>query len=94
VQLLLCESHLGSLLHYDLSDHHDDDARIKKVAEAFGALRDRVFSSKDVPERLKGKVYASGVLSMLLYGCESWCLTAESIKGLSLWHNKTIREMR
>jgi hypothetical protein len=85
--------YLGSLLHRDLTDHHDVDARIKKAAKAFGALRDRVFSSKDVPERLKGKVYSGGVLSVLLYGCESWCLTAESINRLSLWHNKRIREM-
>ena len=49
--------------------------------------------SKDVPERLKGKIYAGGVLAVLLYGCESWCLTAESIKRLSRWHNKRLREM-
>ena len=30
---------------------------------------------------------------MLLYGCESWCLTAESISRLRNWHNKRIREM-
>ena len=85
--------YLGSLLHCDLSDHHDVDARIKKAAQAFGALRDRVFSSRDVPERLKGKVYAGGVLAVLLYGCESWCLTAEAITRLRNWHNKRIREM-
>jgi len=85
--------YLGSLLHCDLSDHHDVDARIKKASAAFGALRDRLFGSKDVPERLKGKVYAGGVLAVLLYGCESWCLTAESIKRLSRWHNKRLREM-
>ena len=85
--------YLGSLLHCDLSDHHDVDARIKKASAAFGALRDRLFGSKDVPERLKGKVYAGGVLAVLLYGCESWCLTAESIKRLSRWHNKRTREM-
>ena len=63
--------YLGSLLHCDLSDHHGVDARIKKAAEAFGALRDRVFSSRDAPERLKGKVYAGRVLAVLLYGFES-----------------------
>ena len=44
-------------------------------------------------ERLKGKVYAGGVLAVLLYGCESWCLTAESVRRLSNWHNKRVREM-
>ena len=85
--------YLGSLLHSDLSDDHDVEARIKKASKAFGALRDRFFSSKAVPERLKGKVYAGGVLAVLLYGCESWCLTAESLNKLSMWHNKRIREM-
>ena len=36
---------------------------------------------------------AGGVLAVLLYGCESWCLTAESVRRLANWHNKRIREM-
>ena len=79
--------------HYDLSDHHDVEARLKKAPQAFGALRSKIFSSRDIPERLKGKVYAGGVLAVLLYGCESWCLTAESVRRLANWHNKRIREM-
>jgi hypothetical protein len=35
-------------------------------------------------------VYSSAVL---LYGCESWCLTAESVRRLTNWHNKRVREM-
>ena len=58
-----------------------------------GALRDHFFSTRDVSERLKGKIYTGGVLAVLLYGCESWCLTAESISRLRNWHNKRIREM-
>ena len=85
--------YLGSLLHRDLTDKHDVDARIKKASQAFGALRDKIFSSASVPERLKGKLYAGGVLSVLLYGCESWCLTEASVNRLSSWHNKRIREM-
>ena len=41
----------------------------------------------------KGKVYAGGALAVLLYGCESWCLTAESEQRLGNWHNKRIREI-
>jgi len=85
--------YLGSLLHRDLSDHHDVDARIKKTSKAFGALRDHFFSTRDVSEQLKGKIYTGGVLAVLLYGFESWCLTAESISRLRNWHNKRIREM-
>ena len=74
---------LGSLLHRDLTDKHGVDTRIKKTSQAFGALRDKIFSSASVSERLKGKLYAGGVLSVLLYGCESWCLTETSVSRLS-----------
>ena len=47
--------YLGSLLHYDLSDHHDVEARLKKASQAFCALRSNIFSSRDIPERLKGQ---------------------------------------
>ena len=39
------------------------------------------------------KIYSGGILAVLLYGCESRCLTAESISRLRNWHNKRIREM-
>ena len=60
--------YLGSLLHYDLSDHHDVEARIKKASRAIGAMRSRIYGFADIPERLKGKVY----------GAASWrsCCTA------------------
>ena len=51
-----------------MSDHHDVEARLKKASQAFGALRSKIFSSRDIPERLNGKVYAGGVLAVLLYG--------------------------
>ena len=68
-------------------------ARLKKAPQAFGALRSKIFSSLNIPARLKGKVYAGGVLAVSLYGCKSWCLTAESVRWLANWHNKRVREM-
>ena len=80
--------YLGSLLHRDLSDHHGAKARIKRAPMAFGELQGRFFGSRDVPERLKGKVYTHGALAVLIYGRESWCLTAASVRRLCSWHNK------
>ena len=54
---------LGSPLHYDLSDHLDVEARTKKAPRSFGAVRSKIWGSADIPERLKGKVYAGGVLA-------------------------------
>ena len=81
--------YLGSLLYYDLSGDHDVDARIKKASKAFEALRDRFFSTSAVLVLLMGKVVAGGVLSVLLYSCESWCLSAASLNVLYRWHHKT-----
>ena len=81
------------MLHYDLSDHHDVGARLKKASKAFGTLFSKIFSSRGILERLKGKLCAGGVLAVLLCGCESLCLTAESVRRLANWHNKRIREM-
>ncbi len=46
--------YLGSLLHNDLTDHHDVEARIKKVprrypwpSAIFDTLRHRIFSSQN-----------------------------------------------
>jgi hypothetical protein len=59
---------------YDLPDH-DVKARLKKAPQAFGALRRKIFSSCNIPGRLKGELCAGGVLAVSLYDCESWCLT-------------------
>jgi len=37
----------------------------RKLLRPRSALRDRVFSSHDVSERLKGKIYSGGVLAVL-----------------------------
>jgi hypothetical protein len=80
--------YIGSLYYCDLPDDHDVDALIKRPSKAFGPLRGCFFSSSLVPKRLRGQVYAGGVLAVLLNGCESWCLGAASLSKLCLWHNK------
>ena len=52
-------AYLGPLLHRDPPDNHDAEARIMKASQALGALHTKVFGSADVPERLKGKLYAA-----------------------------------
>ena len=54
-------------------------------------LRDHIFSTRDVSKR--GSKGTGGDLAVLLYGCESWCLMAESISRLRKWHNKRIRKI-
>ena len=55
-------------------------------------MRSKIQGPADIPEWLKGKAYAGGALAALLCGCEPWCLTAESVRRLSNWHNKRVHE--
>ena len=70
---------------------------LNSAAAAFGTLRKWVFGqnfgSKSLPFASKGKVYQSLVLGILLYGCESWVLTAHLRQKLNAFHNRCVRTM-
>ena len=59
-------AHWRPCTHRPELDHHDVEARIKKALYALGAMRRKTSGSADIPGRLKGKVYAGGVLVVLL----------------------------
>jgi hypothetical protein len=67
------------MIHCSLSDSHDVSNRIRTASAFFGALRETVFGSKYVPLQAKAALYSSKVLSVLLYGCESWRLTQKDV---------------
>jgi hypothetical protein len=52
-----------------------------------------VFKRKDVTKEAKVAVYNSLVLSVLLYGCESWSLTQRLRDRLRSFHCKCVRSM-
>jgi hypothetical protein len=74
--------YLGSVLHSNGKDDADVAARVKKkkATGAFASLRHCLFSRKDVTNEAKVAVYNSLVLSILLFGCESWSLTTAAAR--------------
>ena len=66
---------LGSWLTSDGKDTVDTEKRIKQASGAFGSLLKCVFKRKDITKEAKVAVYNSLILSILLYGSESWALT-------------------
>ena len=62
-------------------------------AAAFGALRKELFGTKYASYEAKRKAYTGIVLNVLLFGCESWCLTADLVGTLASWHHARLREM-
>ena len=63
------------------------------IATASVVKLNKIWSSKDTSFATKIKLYKTLVLSTLLYGCESWTLTADSTKRIQAFENKCYRRM-
>ena len=85
--------YLGSMLARDCRDDGDVAKRIEAASGAFGALRKCIFASSQITFAAKRAVYVILVLTILLYGSESWCLTEKLYNQLRTFHHRCIRAM-
>ena len=85
--------YLGSMISSSGRMKADIDRRTAHASRAFGALRKAVFNNKDLRLETKHKVYQACVLSVLLYGSESWSPIARDCKRLDAFHNRCIRNI-
>ena len=85
--------YLGTMLTRDCRDDEDVCCRIKKAGNAFGSLRRSLFANPYIDYDAKGAVYRTLILSILLYGAETWCLTEKLYNQLRLFHHTCVRAM-
>jgi hypothetical protein len=85
--------HLGSCVHHDCNDEFEVDSRLKAAGGAFGVLSKPIFRSKSVSLRAKRVVYNGVILSILLYGAETWSLTELLFHRLRTFHATCVRAM-
>ena len=52
-----------------------------------------LLSSSLLSKNLKIKIYRSIILSVVLYGCETWSLTVREERTLSLFENRVLRRI-
>ena len=78
--------YLGSYLTDDCSLDKEITQRIGKAAAAFGSLRGRVFSNRNLKLPTKISVYHAVCLSTLLYGSEAWTLYQRQLRKLESYH--------
>ena len=71
----------------------DVQSRIDSAARAFGSLSKCIFRSQNIDRKAKSAIYESLVLSICLYGCESWCLTEKPYSKLRQVHARCVRTM-
>ena len=83
---------LISLVEDNLEMSTEISARIKKASSAFGSLT-KLFNNKNLTLSLKGQVYSVLIVTILLYGCEVWNLTAYDEKRLRTFHRRCLRSI-
>ena len=84
---------LGSLLEKQLNDVVDTDARIKQAKGQFQAMRNNIFTNKDVPLPERLRYYNALTVNTVLWGFESWALKPSLIKKLESVHHNCLHQI-
>ena len=69
----------------------DVSARLKKAATAYQMRRRKVFRSRSVSRSTKVRVFRVMVMSVLLYGAETWAVTQQDLRRLHAFQMKCLR---
>ncbi|CAG2208519.1 unnamed protein product [Mytilus edulis] len=86
-------TYLGSVISTSGGTDEDIQSRKRKAQQAFAILKP-VWRSKALRSNTKIRIFNSNVKSILLYGSETWRLTAASTKTLQVFMNRKIMVYR
>ena len=84
--------YLGATLTKDSRSTVEIKSRIA-IATSTMAKLDKIWKNKGIRFPSKMKLYRALVLSTLLYGCESWTMSAETTKKVQTFETKCFRRM-
>ena len=84
--------YLGSTLTKDGRSTTEIKTRIG-IAMAAMARLNKIWRSRDISFPTKLKLFKSLVLSILLYGCESWTMTADTTRRIQTFETKCYRRL-
>ena len=85
--------YLGSVVSATGRVKPDVDRRVARASRAFGALRKPVFNNRDLKLETKWRIYQACVLSVLLYGSESWTPLRRDLRRLDSFHHRCVRNI-
>ena len=85
--------YLGSQISKDQGCVSDIASRIDKARKAFWSLTQHVWDVRQLRLSVKLQVYRACVLSVLLYGAESWTTTFPCRRKLETFHMKCLRKI-
>jgi hypothetical protein len=84
--------YLGSILSPELNEDAEIKARIRKAKSLIGTAK-HFFNNRDVDLRTKHSIYNSFAINAVLWGCESWNLSAKNKNQLEAFHHSSIRRI-
>ena len=76
----------------DGSSEREIRARLQKLAKQFATLRN-IWKSGKICHKMKIRLFKSNVLSILLYGSESWKMTKTINHRLEVFQNRCLRKL-
>jgi len=82
--------YLGSIITPSLRDDVEVTTRIAKATAQLGAMKD-VFRHRSIDLPTKQRLYMSIQIGTVLWGCESWSITADTQRRLEVFHHRAIR---
>ena len=85
--------YLGSIISFDAKFDREIENRLSAANRAFGRLRKRVWTNKELRAETKISLYSAVVLTTLLYGSESWVTYRHHVRTLERFHQRCIRSI-
>ena len=86
-------TYLGSIIASDGQIEAELQKRMSKASMSFGRLRERLWNNHNVSIRVKGKIYRAIILSILLYGAETWKVYRRHVKKLHAFMMRHLRSI-
>ena len=84
-------TYLGSCLCNDGEVTREVLCRNAKPSKAFGSLCDAIFMNRTFSVSTKRNVYKDVVLSVLVYGAETWAINAPDVRQFTTFYNCCVR---
>ena len=85
-------TYLGSKISYDGKLDGELDVRIGKSSGAFRSLG-KVWANRNILDRTKVRIYQAAVLTILLYGSETWNTTKAQMHRMEVFHQTCLRRI-
>ena len=86
-------SYLGSELEQTAKVESEVAVRLEKASKVYQIWRQKVFRSRNISRSTKVHVFRTMVMSVLLYGAETWPVTQHDVRQLKTFQMRCLRDI-